>query len=149
MFPDIGCLARYDLGVFVAAVVLARQFDNAGIDQLYNFYKDALLIERLIEPVKQLLDKFLLNKGIPEFPDGFAVRNLVAGFKFQKKPEAQPIGNLVLHLIFEKILQALENEDFEYHQPVERWSPHMLAVGCLVESKIENGHEGLPVDMCL
>lgn len=147
LFPGFRRLACLDLRVFLAVVALARHFDNGGIDQLSVFGKDAVLVKRLIEPEKQHLDKFFLNQRFPEFPDRFAVRNFVAGFQSQKALEAQPVGNLVLRLIVGKVVQALKNEKFEHHQPVEWRAAHVLAVGWLAESYFENGSKKLPVDM--
>jgi hypothetical protein len=147
LFQGFRRLACFDLRVFLTAVALTRHLNDAGIDYLSIFSKDALIIEGLMEPEKQRFNKLCLYQYFPEFPDSFAFRHFVTDLQPQKSSEAHSIGNLILHLVIGQAVQSLQNEHLEHHQLVERRPARVLAFFGLVERYIENRRKELPINL--
>jgi len=99
LFPGFGSFALLDLPVFLTAVALTGNFNEAGVDDLAGVGEKLLLVKGFVESVEQRFDDAFLDEGFAELPDGLRIRNLVARFQAEKAPEAQPVCDLILHLV--------------------------------------------------
>ncbi len=53
-----------------------------------------------------------------------------------------------LHLVIGEVIEALQNEQLEHHDPVKRRPACIAAVFRLAENDSKNGREDVPVDIC-
>ena len=97
--------------------------------------------------MEQGFDDSLLDEGFAELPDGLRIGNLVAALQPEKPPEAQPVGDLVLHLVIRKAVKALQDQDLKHHRAIERGTAHPALVCRRGERDIENRGEDVPVDV--
>jgi len=118
LFPGFRNLTLLDLPVLFARVALPGNLNETGVNDLSGFGKDTLIIERLVEAVKQSFDNPFLNQGFPELSDGLAIRHPVTGLEPDKALEAESVSNLVFHLVIREAVQSLKNEQLEHHHPI-------------------------------
>jgi hypothetical protein len=115
------------LGVFLAAIALARDFYEHGIDDGSGFRKDALRINMGIKSLKEREGGTSLDEGFAEAPEAGEVGDGFANVEAEEAGEGEPVGDLVFDLGIAEVVKALEDEGFGQGVGLEapcapRWS---------------------------
>ena len=83
---------------------------------------DTPLLQHPIELRKQLFHDTGLGQRVLEQPDRFCIWNFIIQAEAKKAHEAHAVIDLVLSLIVRKVVQPLQNDDFEQQNAINRRS---------------------------
>ena len=145
-FPGFGGVARLDLGVFLAAVALAGDFDECGVDDGTTCCKDTFGFESGVEGVEECEGGAAFDEGFTEAPEGGEVGDGLADVQAEEAGEGESVGDLIFDLRIAEVVEALKDEGFEHHDAVEGLAACGTFAG-FEEDLIEDGAESFEIDV--
>lgn len=86
---------------------------NAGINNLSFQGSKVTITQMLLKLSKQFINNLGLGQLLPKAPNSRSVWNLAAKMQAKEATKGMPVENLILSSIIRKVIQRLQDQDFE------------------------------------